>query len=516
MHLANVTKTVGKLEEQLRQKNSLRAWINQQRALCAEWKSRPAKLRAEAAQAELQAMNELLTNVGERRTRALTELSIYEEDHDIEEGLNKLEIELTDAIAGKQAAQDLIQKYRSQVQDIQTWLDSLSKKVDMIEKGSGLTIGQKISNLKDITAEFESQGTEKLAEIKKLGDQVMDSVSNLDSQQIEEQIKSVERRYADIGKKLQRKAQVLEMTAQGIEATRREIEENREWIEQKKQQIKMPELLGFESKHAEERLLTLKVILYFICYFFFKERQCTLFFNYNIMFVQAMLKEADGKQLIIDTLEKRVGNMQNELEISEQQQLEADTRSLRSEQVELCAILREEISVASAAADARRKLETDVEKARNWIKSKGNDLKKLSGYLPLRASKVEQDIAQHSGLEADIESFNESNLKDILKQGYSLLKDCNAESRAKLQALLNDLSKDYEELKKEAREKQASLADLLQGRKAFESELDKCQRWIKEAEVATSSELRPSSLDILREQLAKVYIFLIKRERDIH
>lgn len=226
------------------------------------------------------------------------------------------------------------------------------------------------------------------------------------------------------------------------------------------------------------------------------------------MFVQAMLKEADGKQLIIDTLEKRVGNMQNELETSEQQQLEIDTRSLRGEQVELCAILREEISIASAAADARRKLEVDIEKARNWIKSKGNDLKKLSGYLPLKALKVEQDIAQHSGLEADIDSFNESNLKDILKQGHSLLKDCNADSRAKLQTLLDDLSKDYEELKKEAREKQASLADLLQGRKAFESELDKCQRWIKEAEVATSFELRPSNLDILREQLTKVYTYI--------
>lgn len=166
-----------------------------------------------------------------------------------------------------------------------------------------------------------------------------------------------------------------------------------------------------------------------------------------------MLKEADGKQLIIDTLEKRVGNMQNKLETSEQQQLEADTKSLRGEQVELCAILREEISVASAAADARCKLEADIEKARNWIRSKGNDLKKLSGYLPLRASKVEQDIAQHSGLEADIDSFNESNLKDILKQGHSLLKDCNAYSRTKLQALLDDLSKDYEELKKELKQK---------------------------------------------------------------
>lgn len=217
-----------------------------------------------------------------------------------------------------------------------------------------------------------------------------------------------------------------------------------------------------------------------------------------------MLKEADGKQLIIDTLEKRVGNMQNELETSEQQQLEADTKALRGEQIELCALLREEISVAGAAVEARRKLEADIERAKNWMRSKGNDLKKLSGYLPLRASKVEQDIVQHSRLEADIDSFNERDLKDILKQGNSLLKDCNAEGRAKLQALLDDLSKEYEELKNEAKEKQASLVDLLQGRKAFESELDKCQRWIKEAEVATSSELRPSGLEILREQLAKV------------
>lgn len=222
-----------------------------------------------------------------------------------------------------------------------------------------------------------------------------------------------------------------------------------------------------------------------------------------------MLKEADGKQLIIDTLEKRVGNMQNELETSEQQQLETDTRALRGEQVELCVILREEISAASAAVEARRKLEDDIERARNWIRSKGNDLKKLSGYLPLRASQVEQDIAQHRRLEADIDSFNRDSLKDILKQGNNLLKECNAEGRAKLQTLLDDLSKEYEELKREAKEKQASLADLLQGRKAFENELDKCQRWIKEAEVATSSELRPSGLDILREQLAKVHILLV-------
>lgn len=223
-----------------------------------------------------------------------------------------------------------------------------------------------------------------------------------------------------------------------------------------------------------------------------------------IIELQAMLKEAEGKQMVIDTLEKRVGNMQNELESNEQQQLENETKALRGEQSQLCTILTEGISSATVAADARRKFEADLERARSWIKSKSNNLKKLSGYLPLKASKVEQDIVQHGELETDIDSFSEKDLNDILKQGNNLLKECSEEDRARLNKILDELNKDYEELKSEAQEKQAALADLLQGRKAFESEIDKCQRWINEAEVATSSDLRTSSIDILREQLAKV------------
>lgn len=208
--------------------------------------------------------------------------------------------------------------------------------------------------------------------------------------------------------------------------------------------------------------------------------------------------------MVIDTLEKRVGNMQNELEANEQQQLENETKALRGEQVELCAVLTEGISSATAAADARRKFEGELERARAWIKSKSNNLKKLSGYLPLKAAKVEQDIEQHGELEADIDSFSEKDLNDILKQGNNLLKECSEEDRARLEGILDELNNDYVELKAEAKEKQAALADLLQGRKAFESEIDKCRRWINEAEVATSSDLRSSSIDILREQLAKV------------
>ncbi|KAG7206621.1 hypothetical protein KM043_000301 [Ampulex compressa] len=474
--LTGATAAVAELEEQARQRNALRAWITQQRAVCAEWRSRPAKLRSEAARAELRTMDELLASAGERRAQARAELSLREEaDRDIEEGLAKLEAELIEALAGKRASQELIGKYRSQVQEMQAWLEGLAKRVDAIERGNGLAIGQKIGRAKEIASEFGSQGPARLAEVKSLGDRVMDSVSNLDSQQIEEQLRSVERRYADIGKKLQRKAQILDMTAQGIEATRREIEENVEWTRRMRDRVGASEPIGYESKQAEERLLALK----------------------------GMLKEADGKQVVLEALERRVGNMQNELESSEQQELETEVKGLREERAELCGALRDEIASASVAAEARRKLESELARARAWIKSRRDDLKKLSGYLPLKASEVEREVAQHGGLEADIESFDEAKLKDVLKQGQAMLRECGEEDRARLRSLLEELGEEYEELKREAREKQAALADLLQGRRAFESEMSKCRGWIDEAEVATSSDLRTSSPDVLREQLAK-------------
>ena len=324
--------------------------------------------------------------------------------------------------------------------------------------------------------------------MKNLGDDVMDSVSNLDSQQIEEQVKSLERRQNEISKKIQRKAQILEMTSQGIEATRREIEDNREWIRDKKEIVQSTEPLGYESRQVDERLLVLKGIL----------------------------KEVESKQSVTDSLEKRVGNMQNELETSEQQQLEIETKSLRCEQAELCSILREEISIAAIAVEVRRKLENDLEKARLWIRATSNDLKKLSGYLPLRACKVEEDIKQHNGLASEIRRFSESSLKELFKQGKNMLRECNVEDRQRLQALLDKVNEEFEALQKESHEKQAALADLLEGRKAFECEMNKCKCWIKEAEVATAADLRTSSVDILREQLAKVMRFSLKTNFFFH
>lgn len=72
-----------------------------------------------------------------------------------------------------------------------------------------------------------------------------------------------------------------------------------------------------------------------------------------------------------------------------------------------------------------------------------------------------------------------------------------------LYAAIND---EYEALKKLADDRLTSLNDLLQGRKQFEADIDGCQHWLNEAEVATSAEIRAPNMGLLEEQLSKVML----------
>jgi nesprin-1 len=95
--MSGLMSTVSELEESERQRASLQRWVAEQHAVVADWRSRPAKLRPEAARAELVNMNELLGAIGDRRARIVTELPVAEEaEPKLEEQLTKLETEVED------------------------------------------------------------------------------------------------------------------------------------------------------------------------------------------------------------------------------------------------------------------------------------------------------------------------------------------------------------------------------------------------------------------------------------
>lgn len=58
----------------------------------------------------------------------------------------------------------------------------------LADKGSGLPCPQKLSALRDLSADFEQSGKNKVDNIQEIGSKVINIVSNLESQQVEEQV----------------------------------------------------------------------------------------------------------------------------------------------------------------------------------------------------------------------------------------------------------------------------------------------------------------------------------------
>jgi nesprin-1 len=288
-------------------------------------------------------------------------------------------------------------------------------------------------------------------------------------------MKSVERRYNDIAKRIQRKLQMLEITYKAIDGTKSEVAAQNEWLQKEIDNIVHPEPLGYESKSVKERQKK----------------------------IANLLKETDGKKTVIDSLEKKVSNIQSELEPSEQMQLESELSELSSKQKQLASLIKQELERLGGCTEDRKKLENDIEKAKNWLKAKVAEIKKLGGPVPLETAKVEKDIAVHKKHQAELSDFHNDTLTEVMRRGNAVSKDCSNEDRAKLQAILEDLNKTYTSAKVDIDDKLSALNKLLQGRNDFESEVAKCQSWLNEAEVAATPELRTTSLQLLEEQLAK-------------
>lgn len=72
-------RNVKDLEGLKRQRDEMEDWIDKQRLVVQDWLSKPSKLRPEVIKQELVAMNDLLSNIGDKRTQIFYEYSTSRE-----------------------------------------------------------------------------------------------------------------------------------------------------------------------------------------------------------------------------------------------------------------------------------------------------------------------------------------------------------------------------------------------------------------------------------------------------
>lgn len=65
------------LEKMKSQREAIEDWIDKQNLLITDWITRPSKLRPESIKADLSAMKELLSHIGDKRSHILMDLSPF-------------------------------------------------------------------------------------------------------------------------------------------------------------------------------------------------------------------------------------------------------------------------------------------------------------------------------------------------------------------------------------------------------------------------------------------------------
>lgn len=149
-----------------------------------------------------------------------------------------------------------------------------------------------------------------------------------------------------------------------------------------------------ESSDARsyEYLFSLKYVEILICIATVISWFLTIYDIYNFSF-QTLLKEAEGKQVLVESVDKRMSALHSELEPSEIQQLEGGwLRLLESEVAELCAALRGELDRVGNAAHDRKTFEDNLTNARNKLRTMASTDLDPAKEHPLTAAAIEKDL----------------------------------------------------------------------------------------------------------------------------
>lgn len=181
-----ITKNVNEWEELERRREDLRKWIKDREAQLVEFRSKPYRLRADVARVDANKLQELRTQLDEKKTE-LDDIEARQrslapsiEDDLIKEQLIQLETQvgahwsssnrtechyltsdsfdyiflswwsyqLIELIESHNKIKQQVEEYRNLIGRLQAWYENLVRRAEALERGDGMDSRQKIERIK--------------------------------------------------------------------------------------------------------------------------------------------------------------------------------------------------------------------------------------------------------------------------------------------------------------------------------------------------------------------------------
>merc|ERR1712045_232974 len=350
-----------------KQKQTFTKWIENTENTVAEYLQQPPKYRYEALQADMKMISNLQEACLEKHSE-LNEISPY--DNDLKIALDNLYGHISMLMDKRVDQQVIIEDYRGYHHDCLLWLEKISKSLLEIDENQSMNSEDRLQNLQEITSEY-GESDKRLSELDSKHQTVLPLVGDMDKQQINEQMKSIERRIADLRKRIERKKQIFEMTRTGYIKTKEEIEETENWIKVKDEELHLMTKNDMSLEQVSE----------------------------------------------CKNITKEIESISTDLEQSEYEKLKQSLISVFEEQKKLQKLSKAILKNLEEGSETKKKIDTNFTEVQNWLKSKTTEFSKNSEYDPLKSSNIEKKIALLKKEIGEVNDFEESKVSQV-KLGF--------------------------------------------------------------------------------------------------
>lgn len=478
---------VKEFDQVLTKRDDLNDWIELKTIFASDVASKPSKLRSEAAAQDLQAINDVIQAINQKRKIVVTELTNQlpdEEIADIDKRLDDLESVLMNLIENKRNNQRVIDDYLKSIADAKKHFDGTVHRLEVIDGPCGMNCEQKLNDLNSIKTEFETKAPQLKETIQSKGPKVFEVISNLDAQQVDDHLKAIQRRENDIKKKIERKIQLMNLNNKNIEKLQSEIDQTKFFLEDNIAKFDTQFVLGYIPKPIENYLQHLK----------------------------NLTKDVENKQAFAESLNKRISNMHSELDSAEQQKLKQSVSELHKKEKKLMDLVKAENARASQGLNNATDLMNNLDLVRGWIADQKayNESKAL--IVSFSPSAIDYEVQEYKVRLQNIKEFSDGVLSDTIEQISNIKEQCDDSGKDELQKILDTFLAEIQTLTLSYNQQLDTIQKILQKKKEYEQDSEALLNWIKEIEAVMSSNVKTSSIQILEEQMRKYEGFLKESE----
>lgn len=474
-------------DEVLTKRDDINDWIEQKTIFASDIASKPSKLRSESAAQDLQAIKDVLEGVNQKRNIILTELSNQlpdEEIADLEKRLDDLENLLMSQLERKRNNQAIIDDYLKSISDAKNYFDGVVHRLEVMDGPCGKNTEDKLNEVNSIKHEFDTKAPELKEHIQGKGVKVLEVISNLDAQQVDDHLKSIQRRENDIKKRIERKIQLMNLTNKNIEKLQSEIDATKFFLDENIEKLQNPVVLGYVPKPIETHIQSLK----------------------------NLSKDIENKQAFIESLNKRITNMHSELDNSEQQKMKQCIGELQKKEKKLIDAVKAENNRALQGLNNAKVLDGNLEIVRNWIADQKARNEGKAFIVSFAPSAIDYEVQEFKDSLQSIKDFSEGVLNDTIDQTTVIKDQCDDSDKIELQKILDGFLADIQALTSSYNQQLDTIQKILQKKKEYEQDSEGLLNWIKEIEAVMSSNVKTSSIQILEEQMRKYEGFLKEAE----